>query len=380
MCALPGTGKLKQHGCLPHPVDPDRVGIENRPRDIKKMFRFKFRLMLPFRVFVLALAMLAALYLDFAPAKAQDIRFFRIGTGSISGVYFPVGGLLSSAISNPPGSRDCDAGGSCGVPGLIAVAQATLGSIANVKAIRAGRLESALVQADVAHSAQAGMGRFTGAERVMGLRAIANLYPEVVHIVVRRNSAIKSVRDLVGRRVSLDLAGSGTRAVARLVLKGYGVDPASLKQVNSQIGPAAFFFVGGFPSGALARLARSTRVRLLSVDGVEAAGIGKANPFLSSVQVPKNTYQDVAAVKTVAVGALWVISDKVDADTVYGITRALWHPSTRRLLDGGVPAARQIQPARALDGVALPLHPGAERYYREKKMLKVPGKKVHATP
>jgi TRAP transporter TAXI family solute receptor len=390
MCALPETGKLKQDGCLPHPVDPDRVGIENRPRDIKKMFRLKFRLMLPFRVFVLALAMLAVLYLDFAPAKAQDIRFFRIGTGSISGVYFPVGGLLSSAISNPPGSRDCDAGGSCGVPGLIAVAQATLGSIANVKAIRAGGLESALVQADVAHSAQAGMGRFAGAERVMGLRAITNLYPEAVHIVVRRNSAIKSVRDLVGRRVSLDLAGSGTRAVARLVLKGYGVDPASLKQVNSQIGPAAdriklknidaFFFVGGFPSGALARLARSTRVRLLPVDGVEAAGIGKANPFLSSVQVPKNTYRGVAAIKTVAVGALWVVSDKVDADTVYGITRALWHPSTRRLLDGGVPAARQIQPARALDGVALPLHPGAERYYLEKKMLKVPGKKAHATP
>ncbi|MFT5538692.1 MAG: TRAP transporter TAXI family solute receptor [Alphaproteobacteria bacterium] len=360
----------------------------NRPSDT--MFRLNFRFMVPFRAFVLAFAMLAGLYPGFVPVHAQDIRFFRIGTGSISGVYFPVGGLIASAISNPPGSRDCDAGGSCGVPGLIAVAQATLGSIANVKAIHAGRLESALVQADIAHAAHAGTGRFIGAEQVKGLRAIANLYPEAVHIVVRRNSAIKSVRDLVGRRVSLDLAGSGTRAIARLVLKGYGVDLASLKQVNSQIGPAAdrirlknidaFFFVGGFPAGALIRLARTTRVRLLPIDGAEAAAIRKADPFLLLAHIPKNTYRGMAAVKTIAVGALWVVSDKVDAGTVYGLTRALWHPSTRRLLDGGVPAARQIQPAHALDGLALPLHPGAERYYREQKMLKGLGKKAPSAP
>jgi TRAP transporter TAXI family solute receptor len=354
------------------------------------MLKRNFRLMVPFRAFVLAFAMLAGLYASFVPAHAQDIRFFRIGTGSISGVYFPVGGLLASAISNPPGSRDCDAGGSCGVPGLIAVAQATLGSIANVNAIRAGRLESALVQADVAHAAYAGMDRFAGAAQVKGLRAIANLYPEAVHIVVRFKSPIKSVGDLVGRRVSLDLAGSGTRAVARSVLKGYGVDPASLKQVNSQIGPAAdrirlkkidaFFFVGGFPSGSLARLARSTRIRLLPIDGAEAAAIRKVNPFLSMAHIPKNTYRGVMAVKTVAVGALWAVSDTVDADTVYGLTRALWHPSTRRLFDRGVPAARQIRRARALDGLALPLHPGAARYYREKKMLDVPNKKSPSAP
>lgn len=325
---------------------------------------------------ILASAPVAAL----AQGKSQDIRFFRIGTGSISGVYFPVGSTLASAISSPPGARACEAGGSCGVPGLIAVTQATLGSVANVRAIASGGLESALAQADVAYVAHAGTGEFAGANRIEGLRAIANLYPEALHIVVRRESPIHSVRDLAGRRVSLDLAGSGTRSVAQAVLAGYGIDVKQIKQVNSQVGPAAdrirlrnidaFFFVGGYPFEALDRLARNTRIRLIPVTGAEADSIHGKDRFLSAATIPAGVYRGVDATATIAVGALWVVSDKVSADTVYGITRALWHPSTRRLLDAGVAAARQIRPEKALDGLALPLHPGAERYYREKGMLK----------
>ncbi len=329
---------------------------------------------------VSACAVLIALILSAAPSLAQDIRFFRIGTGSISGVYFPVGGTLASAISSPPGARSCDSGGSCGVPGLIAVAQATLGSIANVKAIAAGGLESALVQADVGYRAYSGLGEFASPNQLGGLRVIANLYPEALHVVVRRAGPIKSLRDLVGRRVSLDLAGSGTRELALAVLEGFGVDPASLKQVNSQIGPAAdrvrrggidaFFFVGGFPVSALSRLARETPIRLLAVGGDQAAALRVKRPFLSPARIPAETYSKVGATDTLAVGAQWVVSAGVGDETVYGITRALWHPATRRLLDASVPAARQIRVEHALQGLGLPLHPGAERYYREKGLLK----------
>jgi TRAP transporter TAXI family solute receptor len=319
-----------------------------------------------------------------APSFAQDIRFFRIGTGSISGVYFPIGGTIASAISNPPGARSCDLGGSCGVPGLIAVAQATLGSVANVKAIQSGDLESALVQADVAFNAFFGKGMFAGAKRMSGLRAIANLYPEAVHIVVRRESPIKSVRDLKGRRVSLDLDGSGTRALALLVLDGYGVDPRKVKQVNSQIGPAsdrirvknidAFFFVGGFPVSALSRLARDVPLRLIPIDGKEAAAIRGKESFLTATRIPAKTYRGVGETATVAVSAQWVVSSKVDDETVYGVTLALWHSGTRRLLDGSVPAAQGIRSEQALEGLALPLHPGAARYYLDHGMLKEPTK------
>ncbi len=334
-----------------------------------------------FQAVTLAAALCAALAAAFAagPADAQETRFFRIGTGSISGVYFPVGGLLANVISNPQGSRPCEAGGSCGVPGLIAVAQATLGSVANARAVAQGAIESGLVQADIAAFAYRGEGPFASEMPMTGLRAIANLYPEAVHVVVRRDGPIRDVSQLRGQRVSLDLAGSGTRTVALMVLEAHGLAPADLRQVNSQIGPAsdrirsgaldAFFFVGGYPVPMIQRLARDVPIRLLQLDGKAAEDIRARNPFMASVRVPAGIYRDVAAADTLAVGAQWLVSEKVAPEIVYGITRALWHPSTQRLLDQSVPAAAQVRRERALEGLVVPLHPGALRYYREQKII-----------
>ncbi len=317
-----------------------------------------------------------------AAADAQDIKFFRIGTGSISGVYFPVGGLIASAISHPPGASLCGQGGSCGVPGMVAVAQASRGSVSNIRDIAAGRVESALVQADVAYLAVRGEGPFAGGKGVPGLRAIASLYPEAVHVVVRRDSPIRSINDLRGRRISLDLKGSGTRAVARAVLQGYGVGPKAVDHLNSQVGPAvdrlrsgqidAFFFVGGYPVPSIARLAQDVPVRLLPIAGPEAEAIRKIHPFLHEVEIPARVYRRGAATRTLAVAAHLVVSETVPADLVYGVTRALWHPTTRHILDQGPPATRQMRLENAVRGLAIPLHEGAARFYREKGLLKKP--------
>src|SRR5258708_4204834 len=101
---------------------------------------------------------LAGLAKHLRAAPAPEVRFFRIGTAVTSGTYFPIGGEIANAISNPPGSRDCERGGSCGVPGVIAVAQATQGSVDNVIAVASGRIESALCQADIASWAFSGTG------------------------------------------------------------------------------------------------------------------------------------------------------------------------------------------------------------------------------
>ena len=114
-----------------------------------------------------------------AVRAADDLRYFRIGTAATTGTYFQIGGMLANAISKPPGSRDCDRGGSCGVPGLIAVAQATQGSVENVQAVGAGRLESALAQSDVAHWAVNGTGLFKGKPPIKTLRVIARLAAEL---------------------------------------------------------------------------------------------------------------------------------------------------------------------------------------------------------
>ena len=328
-----------------------------------------------------ASALFAVLVLT-APGQgfaAEDPRFFRIGTGSTSGIYFPIGGLIASAISNPPGSRACERGGSCGVPGLIAVAQATHGSVDNVKAMAKGDLESGLSQADIAYWSYSGKGMFRGKNRITNLRAIANLYPESVHIVARKDARIKSVKGLKGKRVSLDVAGSGTQVNARLILRRYGVRLKALRPVYVQLGPAidmmregrldVFFFVAGYPVRAIAELAEKIPIQLLPIAGKTAKRIRRSDLFFTETVIPTGTYKGVDKTPTLSVGAQWIVRADIDEKLVYGITRALWHKNTRPLLDSGHPNGRLLRLETALDGMAIPLHPGAERFYREAGMI-----------
>ncbi|HKY95055.1 MAG TPA: TAXI family TRAP transporter solute-binding subunit [Kiloniellales bacterium] len=315
-----------------------------------------------------------------AAVAADEMRFFRIGTGSTGGTYYPVGGLLASAISNPPGSHPCEEGGACGVPGLIAVAQTTEGSVDNVQRMEQGLLESALCQADVAYWAATGQGGFTEHGPVSGLGVISNLFPELLHLVVRRGAGIRSVKDLKGHRISLDTEGSGTRVDALLVLAAYGLDPRKMEVVTLASGQSAeairkdeldaFFMVAGAPVSVIEELAAEHLIDLLPINGPEAELMTKEYTFLTSDLVLAGTYANIPATPTLSVGALWLVSLAVDPELVYAITATLWKDETRQLLDAGHPRATQIRIETALRGVAEPpLHPGAERYYREKGLL-----------
>jgi TRAP transporter TAXI family solute receptor len=310
---------------------------------------------------------------------AQDIRFFRIGTGSTAGTYFPVGGLIASAISSPPGSRDCERGGSCGVPGLVAVAQSTRGSVDNVRQIAEGSIESGFSQSDVAYWAYYGEELFHEGGALTSLSAIANLYPETIHLVVRRDAGIETVADLKGKRVSLDRKGSGTRVDALLVLRAYGLSAADVEDVAMAPGAAVdalregeidgWFFVAGTPATAVLELAEGALINLVPLAGPEADKLLGDRPFFARQTVPVGVYPGIPATETLSVGAQWVVSETVSEEEVYQITRALWHPSTRQLLDKGHPKGSQIVLEKALDGLGIPLHPGAARYYREAGLL-----------
>jgi len=324
-----------------------------------------------------ALVATLAITLLFAPAGAcaQELKLVRIGTGSTGGTYFPVGGLIANAISNPPGSRDCELGGSCGVPGLIAAAVSTQGSVQNVTEVANGTLDMALTQADVAYDAYFGKGVFAGEKRLDNLRAVANLFPEAVHLVVRRDSGIESVADLKGKRVSLGEKASGTLVVAEIVLNAYGLDKNDVVAFYEKLGKASdmlaegeldgYFMVGGYPINDVSHTAETTEIDIVSIMGKEAEKIREAHPFFSADVIPGGTYDGVGGAVTLSVGAQLVIPEKTDADLVYGITRALWHPNNRKVLDSGPPNGKQIELHKALDGVAIPLHPGAARFYEE---------------
>jgi TRAP transporter TAXI family solute receptor len=315
-------------------------------------------------------------------AKSEEIRFFRIGTGSEAGTYFPIGGTIANAISNPPGSRDCERGGSCGVPGLIAAALTTSGSVQNVQGIQSGEFESGLCQADIGYLAFTGSGIFEGQEPYGDLRSIANLYPEAVHLVVRSDSSIRSVADLRGLRVSVDLEGSGTKADAELILKAYGLGMGDIVALNLPLSIAvdqmaageldAFFMIVGAPAGALEDLARTTPIRLIPLDGAEAQALRDHYPFFAETWVPAASYANVPATRTLGVGAQWLVSSKVPDELVYEITKALWNPASAKIMDDAHPKGALISLDTALDGLAVPLHPGAARYYRERGMLTGP--------
>jgi uncharacterized protein len=315
-----------------------------------------------------------------SPTLAQDVTFFRIATGGTAGTYFPIGGLIANAISNPPGSRTCADGGSCGVPGVVATAVASNGSVANVSAIATGSAQSGFTQSDVAYWAFNASGIYEGRPKVDVLRAIANLYPESFHLVARKGAGIKTIKDLKGKRISLDEPGSGTLVDARLILAAYGLTEKDVKAEYLKAQQAAdklkdnaldaFFSVSGWPLGAIAELAATTGIDLVPIDGPEAENLIKAYSFFAADEIPDGAYKGVNGVKTVSVNAIWATSSKQSDQLIYGITAALWNPSTRKLLDSGHAKGRVIKLETATQGLGIPLHVGAEKFYKEKGLIK----------
>jgi hypothetical protein len=297
-------------------------------------------------------------------AFAQQ-QFFRIGTGGTAGTYFPIGGIIANAVS---------------AGNIVATAQASGGSVANVNAIASGAAESGFSQSDVATWAYTGTGVFEGKPKVEDLRAIANLYAETVHVVVKKGLGAKSIADLKGKRVSIDEPGSGSLINAKAILSAYGIKDADYKAENLKPGPSAeklkdggidaFFITGGYPVAAVTELATTTGVELLAVDGEAATKLMAASKFFAADSIPDGAYKDVKGVKTVSVGAQWVTSAKVSTDLVYAITKALWGDKTRAALDAGHAKGKAIQRATALAGLGIPLHAGAEKFYKEAGLLK----------
>ncbi|SDE10752.1 hypothetical protein SAMN05421538_10454 [Paracoccus isoporae] len=331
---------------------------------------------------------LALLALAPVPAAAQDeaqrraeLSFFRIANGSTAGTYYPIGGIIAAAISNPPGGPDCAEGGDCGVPGLLASAVSSAGSVENVEAVGRGSIESGFAQADVAFWAQTGTGNFSGLPPIPNLRAIARLYPETLHLVARRDAGIRALSDLRGKRVSLDEPGSGTLVDARLVLDAADIHDHELKLSHQPASRAAialrkgeldaFFFVGGYPAPAISQLAGQADITLVPIAGEVAARLSGPNSFFVPDTLPARTYRGIEEdTPTLSVGALWITSAEQPADLIHAITRVLWNDNTMRQLRYGHPIGRRILREGALDGVAIPLHPGAARYYREAGLLK----------
>jgi uncharacterized protein len=320
-------------------------------------------------------------------ANAQtEARFFRIGAAATGGSFFEIGGMVAAAISSPVAGSACSTGGGCGVPGLVAVAQATRGSMENLRLINGKQLESGFAQADLAAMAYSGTGAFADEGAMPRLRAIASLFPEALQVVVRSDSSIRSIADLAGRTVAIGEAGSGTAVNAKILLAAAGLAQGDVTPMNlrpSQAAEAmkagtidALILAGSYPVPAIEELAAAIPIRLVPIGGDVMAKLQKEFASYAPATIPAGTYRNVDTdTQTVGFYALWVVDADADTDLIHDITRAVWSDGAAKLFAGINPTRNQIRLADALKGVSLPLHPGAERFYREKgiSVEKLPG-------
>lgn len=329
------------------------------------------------KLFAAALAVLFLGVGTVATTGAQEMKFWRIGTGGAGGTYFPIGGLIANAISNPPGSRPCDKGGSCGVPGLVAIAVSTNASVANVNAIQAGQLDAGLAGAQSVTQGYEGTGKFVGNKKDK-LRIIANLYPEDMHLVLPKGANIKSLKDLNGKSVGVAAAGSGTQVSVKMILKHYGIkadeQELGLAQSTQRLADGqldAFFYAGGTPFAALIQLGSTKGFELYKFSDEDRKTINKIIPYYVESLIPAGTYENITYdVPTVAVNGQLITSVDQPEALIYDITKALWNKNTRKLLDKGHAKGKAIQFDTALKGVLIPVHPGAAKFYKEKGLLK----------
>lgn len=312
---------------------------------------------------LLATAMLAAASLG----SAQGV--ITIGSGSTTGVYFPVATGMASLINEAN-------------LGLRANARSTGGSVFNLNAIGSGELQIALVQNDTAFYAFNGTGlaAFEG-KPLKSFRAIASLYPEIIHVIARADAKVTKITDLKGKRVIVGDVGSGTELNARQILEINGMTFADLGQTIRTSATAAIgliqdgkadvaFYTSGLGNASIAQIAQTTKTVMVEIDRATAQALGAKYPYYTDVLIPGGTYKGVdVTTPTVAVQAMLVVAESVSADDVYKISKTLFdnvanfqkiHPNL----------ARYFTLAKAVKGLPIALHPGAQRYFKEKGLIK----------
>jgi TRAP transporter TAXI family solute receptor len=305
----------------------------------------------------------AAFALIASPAFGAD--FINVLTGGTSGVYYPMGVALSQIYGKA-------------LPGDKVSVQATKASAENLNLLQAGRGEVAFTLGDALSDAWKGDAEAGFSAPLKKLRGIAAIYPNYIQIVASADSGIRTLADLKGKRVSVGAPKSGTELNARAVLKAAGLTYKDLGKVeylpfgesvelmkNRQLDVT--LQSAGLGVSALRDLAASMKIVVVEIPADVIAKIG--DPAYQPAVIPANTYEGQARdVPAIAIQNFLVTHEGVSTDTVYKMTKAMWEN-----LDGLVAAhsaGKAIRKDAAVKGMPVPLHPGAEKYYREAGLLK----------
>ncbi len=281
-------------------------------------------------------------------------------TGGTSGTYYPLGGAIASIVNK----KNAAAGFNISVNSSGA-------SKENIVLISKQEADFAIVQNDVADYAQKGEVLFDTS--VSGLATVASIYPEVVQVVVASDGGINTIADLKGKNVSIGDAGSGVEANAIQVLDAYGltVDDIKVNRLSFKESAGAFkdgaidaFFVtAGVPNTAITELALTRSLKLLNIDGDKAKALIERYPFYTNIIIPKDVYKTSEDVNTIGVRAIIICREDLKDEEVYLFTKALYESLDE--LGSAHAKGKEFKLEEAIDGVTVPLHPGAKKFFVE---------------
>lgn len=307
----------------------------------------------------------AALVLAACGAQADDAKRLTLATGGTSGVYYPLGGAIGQVLGDKSDGK------------FSVTAQATGASGENMRLVEAGDVDFAIVQNDVADAAYNGTAPFKN--KLGDVRALGRLYPEYLHVVASKNSGIQKLEDFKGKKISVGARGSGNEVNCRQIFDFYGLDYKNLDPVFVPYGETAdqfkdrnidgFIFTIGTPNPAIQDITTAQDVTFVPLEGSKVDEVVAKFPFLVKDAIPANTYkgQD-QAVPTLSVQAILVANKDMPDDVAYELTKTLYEntDAIARAHNKG----NEITTENAMQGVTIPLHPGAEKYLREKGIIK----------
>jgi len=295
-------------------------------------------------------------------------QFITIGTGGVTGTYYPTGGAICRMMNKERKTT-----------GIRCSVESTGGSVYNVNTINANELDFGIAQSDTAYQAYHGEGKFQG-KAVKGLRSVLAIYPELLAFVVKKSSGIKTLKDIKGKKLNVDIPGSGTRMTTDIVLEAFGIKHADLALANelkSSEGPTmlkdnkidGYFGVFGHPTANIKDASNSVDIDLVPIEGAPIDALVAKYSYYAKGVISGSFYKGVTHdTPSIGVKAVLVTKDSIAEKIVYIVAKTILDnfEAFKKLH----PAYKTITKASLLDGLAVPQHAGAIKAFKEAGLLK----------
>jgi TRAP transporter TAXI family solute receptor len=314
----------------------------------------------------LALILTAIMLISISACTANEGELI-LTTGGTGGSYYPYGGAMATIFTD-------------NIADISVTSTASGASTENARLLNSKEADLAILQNDVLDYAYNGTEIFKDEGGALtNLATIATLYPEVIQIVVTADSGITSINDLKGKNISVGAAGSGTEANARQILDVYGIKYEDLGKVEylsfaesstavQNMTLDGFFCTAGVPNPSILELNTARKIIILSIDADKADALIAKFPFYAKYDIGEGVYEGIGSASTVAVMATLACRKDLSTDIVYNITKTLFEKQAD--LAAANDKASTLDVNTAIDGVSVPLHPGAEKYYKEAGVIK----------